>query len=298
MPNILDTFPKASFAGVAFPYTKISIHGGLNHHVHTYLHRPGAEIESLGRKPYEVTFHCEFHTTMRAWTRAYPELLFQLVSLFEREVTDDLTIPNVGTIRAKAIKWSRDLSARIRSGETAEFGFLEDSQNLFLATSVVALSMAAVPIQAAVLSDVADQLGLEPGLLDVLLDAIAELTALRDQAELMGALIAMKAEGVMSACARLESLPFFDEPMSWPALDALRDVWASANAVNVDALRRSLPLDSFFVPRTMTVSEVSMAVCGDTTHAVELLQLNAFDDALAIRPGTVVKHYAVLVRAA
>ena len=44
----------------------------------------------------------------------------------------------------------------------------------------------------------------------------------------------------------------------------------------------------------MTVSEVSIAVYGDTTHALELLQLNAFNDALAIPPGAIVEHYAAL----
>lgn len=292
MPDIIDSFAKASFAGTAFPYTKLSIHGGLNHHVHSYLHRPGAEIEPLGRKPYEFTFHCEFHTTMRAWVRAYPELLSTLFGIFDTEVTADLVVPNVGTVRAKAIKWTRDLTAKIRSGEPAEFVFLEDAQTQLLATAPVAFSMAAVPIQAAVLSDLLVQQGQDPSLLDVLLGLIADLLALRDQIELMGAIIAMKAEQIMDACAALERLFTFDDPLAWPVLDALRDVWASANTVSVDALRRSLPLDSFFVPRVMTVSEVSIAVYGDTEHALELLQLNAFNDAMRIPPGALVKHYA------
>jgi hypothetical protein len=297
MADILDAFPQASFASIAFPYTKVAIHGGLNYHLHTYLHRPGGEIESLGRKPYEFTFHCEFHSTMRAWAHAYPELLATLINLFESEVTADLVVPNVGTVRAKAIKWPRNLSARVRSGESVELVFLEDNQNQLLVTSVVAFSMAAVPIQAAVLSDVVARQGLDPSLLDELLNAVAELTAIRDQVELMGAMLAQKAEQVMNACAALESLAFFDDPMNWPVLDALRDVWASANTVSANALARSLPLDSYFVPRTMTVFEVSIIVYGDTTHALELLQLNAFDDALAIPPGSVVKHYAVLAAA-
>jgi prophage DNA circulation protein len=293
MADILDAFPHASFAGVAFPYTKIAIHGGLNYHLHTYLHRPGGEIESLGRKPYEFTFHCEFHATMRAWAQAYPELLATLINLFESEITAGLVVPNVGTVQAKAIKWPRNLSARIRSGESVELVFLEDSQNQLVA-AVTAFSMAAVPIQAAVLSNVVTQQGLDPSLLDDLLNAVAALTAIRDQVELMGAMVEQKADQVMNACAALESLAMFNDPMNWPILDALRDVWASANTVSADALARSLPLDSYFVPRTMTVSEVSIAVYGDTTHALEILQLNAFDDALAIPPGAIVEHYAVL----
>jgi hypothetical protein len=297
MSDILDALPKASFAGIAFPYSKISIVGGLNHHLHTFLHRPGGEIEALGRKPYEFTFHCDFHTTMRAWARAYPDLLSSLVGLFETEVTAELRVPNVGTVRAKAIKWSRDLSARIRSGESAEFTFLEDTQNQRVQTATFGFSMAAVPIQAAVLSNAVAARGLEPGLLDMLLDSLGELLALRDEAELVGAIVAAKAERVMNACAALDALPVFEDPMNWPVLDAVRDVWASANTVSLDALARSLPLDSFFVPRTMTVSEVSVALYRDTSHAVELLQLNAFHDALAIPPGTIVKHYAILARA-
>jgi prophage DNA circulation protein len=294
VPDILDALPKASFAGVAFPYTKIGIVGGLNYHLHTYLHRPGGEIESLGRKPYEFTFHCEFHSTMRIWANAYPALLATLINLFESEITASLVVPNVGTVQAKAIKWPRNLSTRIRSGESAEFVFLEDSQNQLVVTSLPAFSMAAVPIQAAVLSNAVSTQGLNPSLLDDILSAVTALTALQDQTELMGAMLAQQAEKVMNACATLESLALFNDPMNWPVLDALRDVWASANAVDLDALQESLPIDTFFVPRTMTVSEVSVAIYGDTTHALELLQLNAFDDALAISPGSIVKHYAVL----
>jgi hypothetical protein len=292
--EILDILPKASFAGLAFPYTKIGIVGGLDYHLHKYLHRPGGEIESLGRKPYEFTFHSEFHTTMRAWTNAYPALLSKLISTFESEATAPLVVPNIGTVQAKAIKWPRNLSARIRSGESVELVFLEDSQNQLVVSSIASFSMAAVPIQAAVLAGVVGAQGLDPSLLDDILNAVANLTAVLDEAELMGAILAQRADVLMNACAALESLALFNDPMNWPVLDALRDVWASANAVSLDALAQSLPLDAFFVPRTMTVSEVSIAVYGDTTHALELLQLNALNDALAIPPGTIVKHYAAL----
>jgi hypothetical protein len=110
----------------------------------------------------------------------------------------------------------------------------------------------------------------------------------------MGAMLAQQADRVMNACATLEALALFNDPMNWPVLDAVHDVWASANAVSLDVLAQSRPMESFFVPRTMTVLEVSIAVYGDTTHALELLQLNAFNDALAIPPGTIVIYYAAL----
>jgi prophage DNA circulation protein len=298
MPDILSTLPKASFSGIAFPFTKISIRGGLRHHVHTYLHQPGGAIEDLGRKPYEVHFACEFHTTMRVWVNAYPELLTSLLDAFELGATASLSIPNVGTIQAKAIQWTHDLSAKILSGESAEFTFLEDSSNQLLAQSAVTFSMAAVPVQAAVLSDVAAQYGVNASLLDDLLGFVSDLQAIHDQVELEAQLIAMKADQIMDACATLESLVNFNDSTNYPVLDALRDVWMSAFTVSLDALQQSLPLDSYFVPRTMTVTEVSLAIYSDTAHAVELLQLNAFADALAIKPGTIVNHYAVLPSAA
>ena len=113
----------------------------------------------------------------------------------------------------------------------------------------------------------------------------------------MGAILAAQADRVMNACATLEALVLFNDPMNWPVLDAVHDVWASANAVSLDALAQSLPLESFFVPRTMTVSEVSIAVYGDTTYALQLLQLNAFDDALAIPPGAIVLYYELVSHA-
>jgi prophage DNA circulation protein len=293
MPDLLETLPQASFSGIAFPYTKIAIHGALDYHLHKFLHRPGGQIESLGRKPYEFTFSSVFDANMRAWAQAYPELLTALINVFESEVTAALVVPNVGTVRAKAIKWPRSLSARIRSGESVEFVFLEDSQSQNVA-SLTTFSMGAVPIQAAVLSNAMTAAGLDTSLLSTLLSAVTALTALRDQAELMGAIIAQKCAQVMNACATLESLATFNDPMNWPVLDAIHDVWASANAVNQDALQASLPLESYFVPATMTVSELSIAIYGNTSYALQLLQLNAFDDALAIPAGSIVVYYAVL----
>ena len=75
---------------------------------------------------------------------------------------------------------------------------------------------------------------------------------------------------------------------------SMRIAALTARGPAFDRLRNVQVIDSFFVPRTMTVSEVSIAIYDDTTHALELLQLNAFDDALAIPPGTIVEHYAVL----
>ena len=57
-----------------------------------------------------------------------PQRLAELTALFETGATADLVIPNRGVrgMKAKAVKWDTNLTAKIRSGEAVEFSFLED----------------------------------------------------------------------------------------------------------------------------------------------------------------------------
>lgn len=293
MSDQISLMRRATFAGLEFPWKTISIKGSLRHHVHEYPHQPGGEIEGLGRKLYEFRFSCDFHDTFFGWSNLYPVQLGKLRRIFETEVTADLFVPNFGTIQAKAIAWDQNLVARVRSGETVEFTFLENTQNAFSIGFILGSSTAAMMPAVARLQATASAQGIKSGLFDDLETAVADLTKLVQAGEIVAAVAASKVKTVLNICAAIEALPVFNKVSSYPTANANRDVWASANQINVDLLRKQQPLASYFVDHTMSITEISQAVFNDTIHAIEILQLNSLDNAMEIPAGTIVQHYAL-----
>lgn len=291
MSDQIALMRRASFGGFQFPWNRIQISGSLRHHVHEYPHQPGGEIEELGRKLYEFKFSSDFHDTMFGWPNVYPEQLGKLRRKFEEETTEDLVIPNFGTVRAKCIKWDQTLVAKARSGESVEFTFLENTQNAFSIGFILGSSTAAMLPAVARLQQIAAAQGIKSGLFADLESAVGDLATLVQKGQLVGAVAYGKVKTVLNLCADIESLPILNKAGSYPTANANRDVWASANKVSVDMLRRDQPLQTFFVDHTMSIVDVSLAIFGDTLHAMEILQLNDLDDAMALPPGTLVKHY-------
>lgn len=293
MSDQISLMRRASFAGLEFPWNKISIKGSLRHHVHEYPHQPGGEIEGLGRKLYEFHFSCDFHDTFFGWSNLYPVQLGKLRRVFETEVTSDLFVPNFGTIKAKAISWDQNLVARVRSGETVEFTFLENTQNDFSIGFILGSSTAAMMPAVARLKATAAAQGIESSLFDDLVKAVADLIGLVQGGEIVAAIAASKVATILNICAAIDDLSIFNLASSYPTANLNREVWASANQINVDLLRKQQPLASYFVDHLMSIIEVAQAIFNDTIHAIEILQLNSLDDAMAIPAGTIIQHYAL-----
>jgi hypothetical protein len=190
------------------------------------------------------------------------------------------------------------MDARIRSGESVELDFEEDDERGFdfftqraLPTTVVT---AAAALQAARSS---------PGLLARLGEAIVdvldavdnaanELRALRDTGEAYSQLAAAKVERLGNLCSELDRM-FSNAlaPTDWALIDALQDLWASANDLAKDIATTQMPLAYFVVPRVMTLVEASIAIYGDASRSSELYALNDIADALALPAGSRLVHY-------
>jgi hypothetical protein len=298
MSDVIQSFPRASFAGIQFPWNKISIKGSLRHHVHEYPHQPGGDIEELGRKLYEFKFSSDFHDTLRDWPNAYPGNLAALRGVFDTGKTFLLVIPNFGEIQAKCIDWGQNLTAKIRSGESTEWTFLENTQNKFSVEKIVGTSSASMEAAHGRLRlSMFKQGGLTVKantLLDDLLYAIATLRNLVGYGQMLYGAAKSYANTISDICARIDALPFFEDCRSAPSADALGDITANANQLSVDALRANQPLQYYYTPKLMGIIEVSMAIFGgDPLHAIELMQLNSLDDALLIPAGTMIAHYGL-----
>jgi hypothetical protein len=294
--EIADTWPMASFNDVEFPYKDFGIKASLDHHVHKFLHRPGGEVEPLGRHLNEFSFKLALHTTIQRYSD-YIQLLSEIISYGETEKAYDLVVPNMGNvpIKARLINYSRNYTALIRSGESVEFTFLEDTTDQFSFFNTVGPLIATLGDQrdvllAAMLAASANDT-LKLSLLNRLIAAIDRVLAARDQAELTEQLYAQQADNLFTLIGQFSALPYFQLPANYDAIEALFSIWGGVAAIATDPLTTGKVKDTFLTPGVMNVTELSLMLYGDTMHVVELIQGNRFDDATAIPASTLISYY-------
>jgi hypothetical protein len=270
---------------------EVDVKGSLRHHVHEYLKSPGGDVEELARKLYQITMRSEFHDVFPKWPDLYLAL-GDLMALFETGISYPLHIPTVGTITAKCIEWDRRMVAKVRSGESATFTFIEAQETQELAERVLDIGESL----ASKLGDfeiAIDQTMPGTSLFDGILGAAHSVLAVVDQVELTSALVVAQLESFTTMCNELDqTLTDLDKPANHEVLEAFHELWAAVGRLARDSLRLSTPIDLFIVPATMAVTQVAIKIYGNTDRAVELLKLNALDDALAIPRNTVIRHYA------
>lgn len=319
MPVVFDTLQKASFAGFTFPVEKISAKGALRYYVHEYPHSPGGAPEKLGRKLYEWEMDAFFGQGFPLYPQLYPETLQSLRIIYDGGGSFDLVVPTFGKpITAFCTEWEE--TAEMRSGRTGvrvRFKFLEDQSNLFLVTELIAKSGAtfasALANYAAALADQRGRAAAAQALLTqpdalmlaeipatdlVMFEQVSTLgnglLATISAAVGIGTAIVEAAAALVALCVLIDATATtFDDPTRYPLLIAFQDVWATAQTVQQDALNIQVNVVEYVVPTTMSVSTISIAIYGDTTHASEIMQTNpeVVDDPFAVPQGTVIKAY-------
>jgi prophage DNA circulation protein len=304
-----DRLPLASFSGYQFPVKLVSIKGALRHHVHEYPHAPGGSTEGLGRKLYEIKMSAPMHEGFARWPKLWPETLGTLRTLFEGGEPWELTIPTIGTISARCIQWEQQMSAKARSGEDCEFTFLEEQQDAFLVDKLITNSTDLVPLSAkldelAAARDtrrlgIADQavlqtvLATENAKFAKVSTLVAEVGSFDRNVEQYGALAATKARSAAKTCRDLyENARSLKDPANWELVAALQEVEVELVKLTKDALGTRRETRTHVVRKLASIGQVSTEIYGRTDRAQELLQLNDFDNVLAIAAGTRILYYA------
>lgn len=291
MANAFAELRDASFGGVVFPWQTYEIVGGIRDHVHEYPHVHGGDAEKLGRKLYEIRFSASLHAGLipSIYRDIFPYGLRTLRRMFEAQKSDKLSIPHIGEIQAYAVSWSERASSTIVSGVDVEWTFREDASESFGQKLVVDTRKLAAAVRDWELE--ADVIKPTPSIFDKINDIAHTILSIKDQADLYGALIASKIEGLVSLIQEADSLVAFRDPDNHPALEALQALLAATMDLANDIMDRGQGLQVFTVPRTMSVSEVSSAIYGDSSRAAEIMELNTLDNPLAIQAGTKVVYY-------
>jgi len=293
MAGVFDQIQRASFLGVDFAVMRMSVKGRQRHHVHEFRHRPGGAPEKLGRGLYAFEFDCVFSSVTPLYPNAWPGDLFALRTLFESGTTGDLVVPTIGTIQAFCTDWPVETDfARRRDGETAKLTFLEDSENINLVDNFLDVKLPDLSTKK--LELLLEEAG--PDWVDAfaaVTEAANAVQTAQDQVELQGELIADKCDQVATACQRVdESFEGLNDPANHEIVSALHELGNAASALGQNILKRANPVTIFTVPARMAITDISVALYGDTSKAMEILTMNDIEDALGIAPGTQLKVYA------
>lgn len=302
MPTPFDGLQKASFADRAFPIYDCTVAIGLRDHVHEYPHAPGGAPEKLGRKLIEVRMTAPFMDGFRAYPLLFSEILAELRITIQQQSTQTLVIPTLGTIQAYPISWEEKTDARVRSGVVVSMTYREDQSTEFAVEELVKTGSESLATDLTNLnSDVNDSFtraGLSPlalNLFDAVQSVGAQVLGYADQVESFGDLIVAKTEDLSNLCQQADKrLDILNQPIYFRVTESLHKVWASSNKLHADALKLAVPLVPFEVPGglTMSAADISRAIYGDNSRAVELLKLNGFPNPFAVPGGTRVRAYA------
>lgn len=290
-PNDMTLLPRASFQGLEFPIETQRVRGGARIYMHEFPHTPAGALEKLGRKPYEIEMVANFQTTFRKWPGLWPKRLADLRDLFEAEASDWLVIPTIGKMWCQCIDWDQDWTAKVLSGEKANFKFIEDQQDQFAVQELVKVTIDSLPAQGQRMKELAATLPSKPSIFDQVLDAVNGVMGVIDQANAYGGVVEGKILALSALCKEADQRIELQSAVNHQILDALHDLWASANTLLTDTQRTGGKLVHFRVPALMSVADVAQLVYKDTSRAVEILTLNPIDDAFAIPRGTDLKIY-------
>lgn len=285
--------PKCAFGRYEFPYRRVAIKGGLRDHVHEFPHADGGKPEKLGRKLYTFSIAAIFVDQAVGYTTPlWPDTLADLRAKFESQATDDLRLPNVGTIRAYATTWSSTLDAKMTSGEEVEIEFREDDERA--PSSIIEVSATDLASAMATVTTLAAKLPRTPDLFESLADAVNGVTAIADQVELVGNQIEARVRKVSQICEQIDkAVAILNRPVNHRLLDAVHTLWQTSNRMHANLLRTAIPPVLWTVPRTMTIGQVAQARFGASSRASEILLMNPIEDAFRILPGTVLSLPAV-----
>lgn len=295
-----DSLQLASFEGIKFPIGSCEITGSIRDHIHIYPHAKGGSPEKMGRNLYLIKMEANFQDTFKKYPNLWPYRLADLRKYFENETTGKLVIPTIGTIKAYCRNWTQKMEARIRSGEKCNFEFVEDQDATVLSQSLqqrsaVSIAESAKAFNAAkALADFQDDSKAE-SIFDAITNVANYILSFRDMAELAGNLVSAKVLALADLCKQFQATNFADSPRNEPVINAFANLYDTVLRINDDFASKQTKVEIYVVPTTVSMNQISQKLYGDTSHTVELMQMNAVDDVFQVRAGTSIKFYPAQV---
>lgn len=293
---VFDQLERASFDGVAFPIKSVHIKCQARLHQHEYLRVPGAVIEKLERGPYTIEMEAVFDANIKTYGPLFPELIRVLQESFENQVTAPLVIPTLGTIPAILTEWDETADmAKIRSGVKMRLPFLEDQTQRFLTDAIVKVDQTNLGTAAKKFELTRKDFDPPPpdvSLFDKIQTAANAVLSIKDRLDLYGALLAAKVEQLISYIRQADlQAQSLQHPENYPLLDALHELWEASVNLHKNLAETPRGPRIYTTPKRMSVSDISVATYGDTTHAVDVMLNNNLTDPFSVPPGTRIMYF-------
>lgn len=292
---------RASWDGIEFPVRHYTVKGSLRYHVHEYPHAPGGAFENLRRKLYEVRMSVPMLARLRNYPDLFPTRWALMRQQFETGEPRNLVVPTIGTIKCRCIEWPETMDAKIQSGVMVELAFLEDQSQEYLVEKLIQVDKQRIPQLIEFLdgewSKAVDKYkdgvsAYELGLFDAIISTARDILSIKDNIEYYGAMVEAKIEAFEAVVSEADrAIRMFDDPGNWAVVNAVRDLWAAVEKFKDDLLGKGYKLETFIVPMTMSITDVSKRLYGNNSMAVTLMQSNDIDDPLAIPTGTRIRYY-------
>jgi hypothetical protein len=309
MASANDSFQRASFADIAFPIKEMRIRGRLRFHEHVYLKTPGAVVEKLGRGLYGVEMTPSFDANIRGVGVKYVDSINRLRALYERGVTAPLVIPGIGSMPAFIPEWDQGLISSLRSGMSVPLHFMEDATEQSLAIAASEAKAVSLQTTSSALVSLAKSLENSPVANDLTViennarianifgqiqDAVNSVIAIRDLAVLGQALVAAKVLALAEFLREVDrTLIELQDPANYLIVEAIHELIDAAQDLALDVTGKDRQPRIYRLPATMSISQVSNAIYGNTGKAYELMQNNDIEDPLTIVAGEQLIYFPV-----
>lgn len=302
MATPFDDLKPFSFAGIEFPYKTYRIQGGIRKHEFNFPHTDGGVTEKLGRKLYEIHVTANF---TQGLIKKYPNLWASLAKLresFANQNTDAIYIPHIGLMYAFADSWDESVNARDRSTIDVDMKFTEEIPEGFVFSKILDFS-GAKTMQSALDTFNAEVLRNQLLLSDntqnifsAINSVCSSVLSIKDQIDLYGSLIVSKIDSATAIIRQADQqVQELNNPDFWPLLDSLQELWLANVQLQQDIQQSGVQLRRYTTPIRMTVAQVSAAIFGDNSKAVDIMTLNAIDDPLSIPAGSILNYYANII---
>jgi hypothetical protein len=292
----IETLQPMEFGGIRFPFERRVISGGGRQHTHVFPHSHGGENEKLGRELYRVQVFSQFHDRPgeemdRIYPDLYPARLTLLRGMFERQETQRLVVPGLGSYQAFCTNWTQTLDAKITSGEEVQLEFLEDEDFVPIA---LRFSQQKMNLAVDEMMQPLPELPKLPSIFQQINDLVGTLDQIKAAGDIANKLLEAKLIALVNLCANAEqTVNELQDPLNHQVFAALKTVWLAATEWMDDLNSRASPIHVWTTQKKMSVNQISIAIYQDATHIEELLDLNAFADPLEVPAGTPVRFYRV-----
>lgn len=294
MATAFDGLPRASFAGIEYPILNQTVRGGVRDKIHEYPHADGGAPEKLGRRLYTIKQTASFKDVYKNYGNLWPDKLRQLLLLCESSTTDKLVVPTVGALQVYAKNWTRNVDFKIRSGEIVELEWQEDGSDALSLNSAIFLSngVASIAQLANAIYVPVDVNAVDTSWFAELNRAVNAVQQIKDQANLAGRILESRIQYAMGVCNTIDGLTSMQTAGHAQVVDQVHALWAALQQFGADIKSKALVQQTFNVPVQMSISDVAAQLFGDTSRAMEILQMNPINDAFAIPAGTKLQYYA------